>query len=207
MTTREKILKAALEVFTVKGKEGARMQEIADLAEVNKAMLFYYYTNKDLLYKEMLRKNLIDLISQLKTIMISDVESQDKVEKIVNTYLDFFKTKPHIPKLLLREASSDGESIKEILREIKANFAPDIPNKFLSVFQEGIEEKEFYPIDPKQTIISIIGMSLIYFIGKPIIEVLLEIEKTDERKFIEERKKNILEILKHGLLQRSKDDR
>lgn len=206
LSAREKILNAALDIFVAKGKEGARMQEIADHASVNKAMLFYYFTNKELLYKEVLRRNIIELVNQLKTIMVSEAESETKIENIVNAYINFFKNKPTIPKLILREATGDSETIKEVLREIKQNVAPDIPDKFISMIQKSINEDEFYPLDPKQTIISIIGMSLIYFISKPIIEVLLDLEDVDPEQFIIERQDNILKILKHGLLQRSNND-
>jgi len=54
LSTREKILEAARFVFIERGREGARMQEIADRAGVNKAMLFYYFSSKDLLYREVL---------------------------------------------------------------------------------------------------------------------------------------------------------
>ena len=206
LSAREKILNAALDIFVAKGKEGARMQEIADHASVNKAMLFYYFTNKELLYKEVLRRNIIELVNQLKTIMVSEAESETKIENIVNAYINFFKNKPTIPKLILREATGDSETIKEVLLEIKQNVAPDIPDKFISMIQKSINEDEFYPLDPKQTIISIIGMSLIYFISKPIIEVLLDLEDVDPEQFIIERQDNILKILKHGLLQRSNND-
>ena len=94
LSAREKILNAALDIFVAKGKEGARMQEIADHASVNKAMLFYYFTNKELLYKEVLRRNIIELVNQLKTIMVSEAESETKIENIVNAYINFFKNKP-----------------------------------------------------------------------------------------------------------------
>ncbi len=63
METKAKIISAAIEVFAVKGKHGARMEEIAEKANVNKALLYYYYTSKDLLFKEVL-KNIIHTISK-----------------------------------------------------------------------------------------------------------------------------------------------
>ena len=52
MNTEQKILDAAKDVFQQKGMTGARMQEIADKAGINKALLHYYYRTKDKLFEK-----------------------------------------------------------------------------------------------------------------------------------------------------------
>lgn len=207
VASREKIMLAAQEVFISKGKDGARMQEIADRAGVNKAMLFYYYTNKDLLYKEILRNNISQIFSMGKQIIISEIDPRKKLEHLVNAYINFLLNNQDLPKLILREVANGGENIKQVIREIKQQLALDIPSIFISMINESIEKKQFRKVDPKQTVMNIIGMCLIYFIGKPLIEVVLELEHIDEKKFLEERKKSIIELLEHGILARSKDVR
>lgn len=56
--TEEKIFEAARTVFQKSGFEGARMQEIADTANINKSMLHYYYRNKDNLFLKSLKQGL-----------------------------------------------------------------------------------------------------------------------------------------------------
>ena len=51
--TELKILKAAKEVFIIKGFEGSRMQEIADTAGINKSLLHYYFRTKDNLFDQL----------------------------------------------------------------------------------------------------------------------------------------------------------
>jgi AcrR family transcriptional regulator len=201
-TAKEKILKAALDVFIAKGKDGARMHEIADRAGVNKAMLFYYYTSKDLLYAEVLRTNILEIITSIKNIFISEDDSKKKVEQIVNAYIDFFDNHPHLPKLILREIASNGSDLAQVIGELKQQLEGDIPHKFVSLIQNNLSDNYAQTIDAKQTIISIIGMSIIYFIGKPIIDILLEIENVDHDEFIQQRKKNIMFILRHGLFMK-----
>ena len=55
-TTEQQILDAAKTVFQAKGMDGARMQEIADAAGINKAMLHYYYRSKEMLFKQFLKR-------------------------------------------------------------------------------------------------------------------------------------------------------
>ena len=61
--TRSKILTAAVTVFRERGKDGAKMQEIADQAGINKAMLHYYFRSKDLLFEEVFKLTFIDFLS------------------------------------------------------------------------------------------------------------------------------------------------
>ncbi len=53
--TKEKILQTAISIFREKGKDGAKMQEIADGAGINKAMLHYYFSSKDQLFQEVFK--------------------------------------------------------------------------------------------------------------------------------------------------------
>lgn len=205
--TKQRVLFAAKEVFIEKGKDGARMQEIADRAGVNKAMLFYYYTNKDILYEEVLRTNILQIFNQIRKIIISEIDPHKKLEQFVNAYINFIGENRNLPKLIMREVASGGENIKKVIREIKQEMSPAIPSSFISMIEKSIEKRQFRNVDPKQTLISIIGMCLIYFIGKPLIEVVLELEDINEKQFLEERKKSIVELLEHGILTRSKDDR
>ncbi len=201
-TTREKILKAAMEVFLQKGKDGARMQEIADRASVNKAMLFYYFTSKDVLFREVFRSHMKEIINNIKSIFISETDPEKKIEQLIHTYLQFFQNNPALPKLMLRESSNDSNEIREIIRDIKQEYGADIPDKFISLIKDSIGSGHFYDVDPRHTIISIIGMTIIYFIGRPIIETLLELENVDNYTFLLQREENILFLLKNGLLKK-----
>jgi hypothetical protein len=76
------------------------------------------------------------------------------------------------------------------------------PRKFIDFFEKGIEKGTFRPIDPKQIMISIIGMNMIYFSAKPIAQVLLEVDVKDEKKFLEERQNSIIDLLLYGIMNK-----
>jgi len=206
MDTRDKILQAAKEIFIKKGRDGARMQEIADRAGVNKAMLFYYYSNKDFLYKEVLKKNLSQIFSQVRGIIISESEPRKKIEQFVNAYVNFISNNRDLPKIILREVASGGENIKKAVDEIKENMEIDYQSTLASLFQQRGDSTQFRDVDPRQTIMSIVGMCLIYFIGKPMFDAILGLSEIDEYQYIEERKKSIIDLLEHGILVRNNND-
>ena len=54
--TEERIFDAATDVFTEKGMDGARMQDIANHAGINKSLLHYYYRSKDRLFDAVFEK-------------------------------------------------------------------------------------------------------------------------------------------------------
>lgn len=200
IATRDKILLAAKEVFIEKGKDGARMQEIADRAGVNKAMLFYYYTNKDLLYKEILKTNISQIFIHVQKIFISEIDPKKKIEQVVSAYFNFISENRDLPKLILREIASGGDNIKEVIMDIKKNVPFDIPHNIIAMINESIKKNQFRKIDPQQTVISIVGMCLIYFIGKPILDAIFELEDDKEKQFLTKRKKSIIDLLENGIL-------
>ena len=65
-TTESQILDAAEKVFQAKGMVGARMQEIADKAGINKAMLHYYYRSKQLLFEAVFKTAFLNVSSSIK---------------------------------------------------------------------------------------------------------------------------------------------
>jgi len=207
IATKQKILLAAKHEFVERGLEGARMQSIADIAEVNKAMLFYYYTSKELLYKEVLRSIFIQIFENVSTIIISEIDPQKKIEQFVDSYIKFIYENPDLPRLMLREIAGGAENIRQVIAEIKHEKNLNVQSSIITIINESIAAKQFLPVDPKQTIISLIGMCLMYFIGKPLFEVALELQDIDEKQFLEERKNSIVELLKHGILARSEHGR
>ena len=88
--TEKKIFLAALEVFGREGRNGARMQQIADLAGINKALVHYYFRSKDKLYEEVLSY----VVDHFLTDLGRTLENSDKILlKIANQSLDFLNEK------------------------------------------------------------------------------------------------------------------
>jgi len=86
-TTEEKIVEAARTIFIKKGLSGARMQEIADEAGINKAMLHYYFRSKDMLFEMIFRQSAQKLFAKLNIIFDSDMSLFEKIEKFVGDYI------------------------------------------------------------------------------------------------------------------------
>ncbi|MEJ0102141.1 MAG: TetR/AcrR family transcriptional regulator [Bacteroidota bacterium] len=127
-TTEERILEAARKVFVRKGMTGARMQEIADEAGINKALLHYYFRNKEMLFDTIFRQAAQKLFPQLNIIFESDMPLFEKIETFVATYIDVMLENPYLPMFVLGEINQDpGKFYKKMNGELKF----PKPDKFL----------------------------------------------------------------------------
>lgn len=203
IATRDKILNAAEIIFLEKGKNGTSMQMIATAAGVNKAMLFYYFNSKDLLYKEVLKFKFSQMLGKIAAEMVSAKQPEYKIDGLIQTYFNYFQENPEVPKMIIREILAREEDARAIIRELQSNAPIPMPGTFIDFIQSGIESNTFRDINAKQTLISIIGMSLMYFIGKPFFEEVLEIGNETEERFLKEREASIIDLLKYGVMKRS----
>src|SRR2546425_901472 len=80
-TTENKILQAAKKVFITKGLDGARMQDIADEAGINKALLHYYFRSKDKLFEVIFMEAATSLFPKIVSILDEDISLFDKLRK------------------------------------------------------------------------------------------------------------------------------
>lgn len=99
--TQEQILEAAKHIFQSKGMDGARMQEIADKAGINKAMLHYYYRSKQLLLEAVFKNAFALLAPQLNAILNDDSSIEEKVKNFTSDYITFIVKHPYLPNLTL----------------------------------------------------------------------------------------------------------
>jgi len=203
LSTRDKILQTAQQIFIEKGKDGARMQEIANRAGVNKAMLFYYFNSKDLLYLEVLSSIVGKLFQKVNEVVISEQEPRKKLEQFVEAYINFLTENEGLPRIMLREIASGGEVIGKIFNETLSIEEKPISGNIQSMIEDSIQKGQFRNVDPIQTIINIIGMCVIYFIANPILRHIFSFKDIDKKKFIEQRKKSIVDLLEHGLIAQS----
>src|SRR5918997_7044366 len=94
--TEERILDAARAVFVRHGTAGARMQEIAQEAGVNQALLHYYFRSKDRLAEAVFRQVAGRLLPTVFEILGSDLSIEEKVERFVSLYIDTLSRSPFL---------------------------------------------------------------------------------------------------------------
>ena len=202
-STRERIKAAAWEVFVEKGRDGARMQEIADRAGANKAMIFYYFTSKDNLFEELIRDIFNEIIGSVRSAFLQSYDDPaDLIRAMVEAYIDFLNEHPHLPRVMTREIQSGNPATQQLIRDLFHQESFDVPMEISMIFKKLIKTGKLRQVDPQQTIISFLGLVLFYFIAKPLLAHLWDMNKDNEEEFIRRRKEAIIDLMLNGLLPR-----
>ena len=113
--TEARILEAAHRVFLRRGTSGARMQEIADEADVNKALLHYYFRSKERLAEAVFLRAARTLFPRMLRIIASDLPLREKLHRAVATELDILEQNPYLPGYLISEFQYRPDRLHELL--------------------------------------------------------------------------------------------
>lgn len=189
MTTEEKIFDAAFKVFQLKGFKGARMQEIADEAGINKAMLHYCFKNKELLFESVFMNAFGKLAPQINEIFKSQDSIFEKIKKFTDSYISFVMNYPFLPQFIIQEMNNNPEFVTKFLK--KEN-RPD-PTKLIHQIENEIKLGILKPINPKQLLIDIFSMTVFPFAAQALLKGMIQVSNEEFMQLMEERKKYIYE--------------
>src|SRR2546422_4503490 len=113
--TEQRILAAAHAVFLRRGTAGARMQEIAREADVNSALLHYYFRTKDRLAAAVFQRAASQLLPVVIRVLGSDAELEAKVEQVVDIELRQLLATPYLPGYILSELTHHPERVTQLV--------------------------------------------------------------------------------------------
>jgi len=183
-TTEQKILDAARKVFIAKGMAGARMQDIADEAGINKAMLHYYFRSKEKLFETIFKELSIEFLPRVNAIFESDLSLFEKIEVFCSEYISRMMENPFIPLFIVNEINKQPEIF---LKKMWGGKRPQI-GKFLQQIESEIQKGAIERIHPAQLMLNMVSMCIFPFIGKPLCQMVMGINESGYRKLMEERK-------------------
>lgn len=182
--TELEILEAAKRIFQQKGMAGARMQEIADEAKINKSMLHYYYRSKQLLFEAVFKKAFSMLAPQLNEIINADTPLFDKIKGFTQNYISFVIKHPYLPNFIIQELNRNPKFMEELTKE---EHFPNL-NKFKKQVEADISKGLIRPIKAEQLFINIIALNIFPFIGAPLLKGFTVTNDKTYSQLMEERK-------------------
>lgn len=189
--TEEKILEAARNEFQKQGFSGARMQDIADAAGINKSMLHYYFRSKDQLFQKIFRDGVRKFVPVIFDALNSDLALVPKIEKLVSSYYSLFEKYPHLPGFIIHEMNQHPERFRKFLKSMDIG-----PHEvFVKQLEAEIEAGKMKRIDPREFIINTIGLCVFPIIARPMITTVFDMKDTQFQQFIEKRKKELPEFI------------
>ena len=190
-STERKILEASKRIFQRKGMYGARMQEIADEAGINKALLHYYFRSKDKLFDAVFQDAAKSFFSKIRELINVDKPLFEKIEYFVEQYLELLMQNTYIPVFIISEVHQNPERIQNIFLGSGVNPGLVFSNEVNAAAAAGI----IHPIDSKQLIINIVGLCVFPIAARPIIKTILNQSDDEFLNFIEVRKKELANFI------------
>lgn len=186
-STEEKILAAARKVFIANGLAGARMQEIADEAGINKALLHYYFRSKDKLFETVLFETMQSFLPRVNAIFTSDLPIEEKIPAFCSEYIDKMLANPFIPLFVVNEINNQPD---EFFKKIWGGKKPDV-TVLIKQLEAAVKENKIKAVSPAQLIINIMSLCVFPFMAKPMFQRVIGINDKQFRLLMEERKKEI----------------
>jgi AcrR family transcriptional regulator len=196
--TEQRILEAAKKIFIVKGRDGARMQEIADEAGINKSLLHYYYRSKDKLFEAVLTEAFKGILPDVAALMTGQKSVFEKIRLFAASYIESINQNPLLPTFVIHELGRDPMTIARLIKSSGIN-----PLPFINQVQEEIKDGKINPIDPFHLIINLIAMCIFPFVARPILQhVIFNDDNQIFDSFIEQRKTEIPEFIINSIEKR-----
>jgi TetR/AcrR family transcriptional regulator len=198
--SRAAILQAAAQEFAKHGIAGARTDAIARAAQVNKALLYYYFKDKETLYGAVLDNAFSGMKAKVFEVLDSDLPPREKIMAYTGAYFDFIASNQMYPKLMQREMmrAREGQS-EHIDRLVKTSFQP-IFRKVGQLLRKGIAEGEFRKVDPSHFVPSMVAMIVFYFSSAPVMQRIVRFNPLSPER-IAERRAAVLDFISAALFQ------
>jgi TetR/AcrR family transcriptional regulator len=195
--TEIKILDAAKEVFQQKGLTGARMQEIADKAGINKALLHYYYRTKDKLFEKVFDLAFSVFIPKIRDIVLSaDKSVFEKIEFFVENYINLLYKHPYIPGFVINELNRNPQILVNIFEKNVQFKEMNLFEKFDAQLRSEAEKGIIRSIDARNLMTTVIGMCIFPIVARPIIQgIMFNNDKKEYDVFLSQRKKFVTEFI------------
>lgn len=190
-STEQKIFDAAHEVFTQKGMDGAKMQEIADRAGINKALLHYYFRSKEKLYETVARAVIGKAVPIVQQLLEGEEPLEEKIRRFIDFYIGLISRNTFIPLFIISEINKHPDRFIEVVlpKELPK------PEVFFQQVEREVAAGRIRRIKPQHLIVNIISMCVFPFLGKPMLRVFLGLGVGEMRVLMEERKLEVTEFV------------
>ncbi len=170
--SRDQILDAAEQLFASRGFARTTIKDIGRQAGLNSALLYYYFADKDELYREVLRRFVSRLVARTMTALTNGGTPDTRVRSLLTAQAELLIANPQFPRLMVRElAESEGAHAVEQFHLLASTTFKRLCELIEEGQQAGLFRKD---VDPRFAAISTIAQVVYFFIARPAVRVLLK---------------------------------
>jgi AcrR family transcriptional regulator len=201
--TETRILNAARAVFVRRGTAGARMQEIAEEAGVNQALVHYYFRSKDQLAQAVFR----DVVVRTAPLLVAAFTSADdlpiQVEHFVHAYIDAVRQSPFIPGYILAELYFNPERIATFAAEVAGSQPSIVMSSFVRQLDKQLRQQAaigaMRSIRPEQFLVNLMALCAFPFAARPVLRTVFAQDDAAFNRFLDERRAELPDFIMNAL--------
>lgn len=192
--TEELILDAAMKIFTRRGYAGARMEEIAKEAGINRALLHYYYRDKETMFNIIFETRFKEFFTGLFSIFQGSSSLLEMIRLMIHHEISVLSKHPDLARFMIMEIAQQPERLVQYGQKFGLN-----PRLLLENFQnkvnQEVAEGKIKAIEPKQLLINIISICIYPFVAKPIIKTMMQMDENSFNDLMDRRKNDAYEFI------------
>lgn len=196
ISAKQRILAAAKKVFVSKGMAGARMQDIANEAGINKALLHYYFRNKDKLFETVFLDEAQKFFPKINMIFQSELPLVVKIEQFVKEYIDEMLENPYLPWFVMNEINRDPD---QFLYKIWGKDNLPKPDKFLEQMEREMQAGSIRRVHPVHLFMHLLSLTIFPFIARPMMVRNMRLTEKEFKLLMEQRRKEIPQFIIHAI--------
>ena len=197
--TKAHILDAADDIFVRRGTDGARMQEIADRAGVNKSLVHYYFRTKADLARAVWLRIATSYAPGIFHMMASDVPLDRKIDEFVDAYFTTLKRHPYLPAYVVSEVARRPALLRGFYTAERRTTARRMVLKLQSQIRDHTRKRKMAPVAAEQFLVTMWSACVLPFAARPVTSALLGLSPKDFDRFIARRRRELPAFLKRGL--------
>ena len=176
--------------------DGARMQEIANEAGINKALLHYYFRTKQKLFEAIFTKVFSQILPNLMAMVRSGLPFEKRLGIFVEKYIDLLQKNPFLPTFILKEMNRNPDFLATIIKNNGVR-----PNEVFAMFEKEMDAGKIRRMDSHDLLVNLLGLSIFPIAAGPLITIMFfENDKKAYDEFILKRKKTVTEFILNSIL-------
>lgn len=192
--TRARILDAAIGEFSENGLAGARTEQIAEAAGVNKALLYYYFKSKQTLYSAALEAVAGRVVSNSLAAMRDGRSAGERIVQFVLNHFDRIHSQRAFQSLMQQELMRLREGEMNALRPLVEKVFKPTMGPVEELLAEGMRTRELIHVDAWQMMYAALGANVFFFLSGPVMGMLVS-KDLFSRKALKARRKAAVEYL------------
>ena len=200
--SRAAILQAAVGEFSREGVAGARTDAIARSARVNKALLYYYFKDKEALYGAVLDQVFGGLAQAIQSALSQDLRPREKLLAYVGAHFDYIASHPQYPSIVQGEMMRAGRGRSSQFERITRQYFQPVFSRVGALLEQGMTSGEFRAVDPAHFIPSMIAVIVFYFSSAPVFRLLSGTDPMSPQR-VAERREAVLDFISAALFRRN----